>query len=193
MSSATALPSPLRPQHHASAPSPDALRLDARRLLRNARRVDPDALTRMRRLDTLASVASDAALSERVRLKHALAVVALEHGFDSWSACVHSARQPAAPDADLPRDLMYVRGHDVLLNRWFARYDEAAASRADAGGYLLPYRHQFFVCEAEGIRLLGLDPDDPDWARIGWDWVQPRDPVAWQRLHAARLRAIARG
>ena len=32
------------------------------------------------------------------------------------------------------------------------------------------------------MRELGLDPDDPDWARIGNDWVQPRDMAAHRRL-----------
>jgi len=31
-----------------------------------------------------------------------------------------------------------------------------------------PYRHHFFVAEGPAIRYLGLDPEDPDWERIGW-------------------------
>ncbi len=44
----------------------------------------------------------------------------------------------------------------------------------------------FFVTFGEAIRELGLDPADPDWARIGWDWVCPRDAEAWQRLKIKR-------
>jgi hypothetical protein len=36
------------------------------------------------------------------------------------------------------------------------------------------------------IRELGLDPADPDWERIGWDWVRPRDADAWERLKLKR-------
>ena len=41
----------------------------------------------------------------------------------------------------------------------------------------------------EAIRELGLDPDDPDWERIGWDWVEPHDPQARERLLEKRLIA----
>ena len=40
----------------------------------------------------------------------------------------------------------------------------------------------------EGVRELGLDPDDSDWARIDWDWVRPADTEAWRRdSHSAGL------
>ncbi|HEX8161140.1 MAG TPA: hypothetical protein VF538_04670 [Pyrinomonadaceae bacterium] len=68
---------------------------------------------------------------------------------------------------------MYVPQMDAVVNRWFTSYEEARASRESEGGYLLPYKSQFFVTEGEGIRELGLDPEDPDWALIGWDWVAP--------------------
>lgn len=81
---------------------------------------------------------------------------------------------------------MYMPGMDAVLNRWFTNYAEARASLEAEGGYLLPYKRQFFVTLSEGIRDLGLDPDDPDWEQIGWDWVQPKDPEAWQRLKEKR-------
>ena len=85
---------------------------------------------------------------------------------------------------------MYEVGHDVLLNRWFPSYEEARAALDEQGGYLLPFKHHFFVCEAEGIRILGLDPDDPDWELIGRDWVRPRDQEAWERLKDRRVEAL---
>ena len=88
------------------------------------------------------------------------------------------------PQAERP--LMYVPRMDAILNRWFTTYEAARASRESEGGYLLPYRNQYFVTLAEGVRELGLDPDDPDWARIGWDWVRPADAQAWERLKEKR-------
>jgi hypothetical protein len=82
--------------------------------------------------------------------------------------------------------LMYVPRMDAILNRWFTTYEAARASRQAEGGYLLPYRNQYFVTLAEGIRELGLDPIDPDWALIGWDWVHPADTEAWARLKEKR-------
>ena len=77
---------------------------------------------------------------------------------------------------------MYVPTMDAIVNRWFTSYESARASLQSEGGYLFPYGNQYFVTQGEGVRELGLDPDDPDWARIGWDWVRPLDPEARQRL-----------
>lgn len=85
--------------------------------------------------------------------------------------------------AELP---MWVPQMDVFLSRWFTSYDAARTARETDGGYLFPYRPHFFVATAEAVRALGLDPDDPDWARIGWDWVRPLDGEAWQRLRLRR-------
>ena len=86
--------------------------------------------------------------------------------------------------------MMYVPQMDAILNRWFATYEGARASLESEGGYLFPYKSQFFVTLGEGVRELGLDPDDPDWARIGWDWVRPNNAEAWERLKGKRELAI---
>jgi len=75
---------------------------------------------------------------------------------------------------------------DVLLNRWFRSYDEARAVHDREGGFLLPHKGHFFITDDEGIRILGLNPADPDWERIGWDWVRPKDLAAWTRLEEQR-------
>ncbi len=77
---------------------------------------------------------------------------------------------------------MYVPRMDAVVNRWFTTYQDAQASLKAEGGFLFPYRHQFFLTEVAGVIELGLDPEDADWERIGWDWVRPRDPEAWSRL-----------
>ena len=87
---------------------------------------------------------------------------------------------------DLP---MWVPSMDAVVSRWFTAYADARASLQAEGGYLLPYRGQFVVTTSEAIRELGLDPADSDWARIGWDWVQPRDSAAWERLRDRRAAA----
>lgn len=87
---------------------------------------------------------------------------------------------------DRSEPVMYVSRMDAFLNRWYATY-EAAREALDAdGGFLLPYRQQFFVSSPDAVRELGLDPDDPDWERIGWDWVRPADPEARERLRLKR-------
>ena len=182
-----------------TSPSPvSTYRESARRLLKDLRSGSPEtaasAATRFLGLRSFAGEGVATLLDgrDRVRLKHALAVIAEEHGHASWTAfkaAVDSRVATSTPDDGPP---MYERGLGGLLNRWFASYSEARASLADHGGYLLPYGEQFFVCESEGVRILGLDPDDPDWERIGRDWVRPQDADAWRRLCHRRRAAIDR-
>ena len=84
---------------------------------------------------------------------------------------------------------MWVPRMDAVLSRWFTSYEEARESLESEGGYLLPFRHQFFVTTSAAIEELGLDPEDPDWQRIGWDWACPADREAWERLMRKRTLA----
>lgn len=182
-----------------SPPTSSECRVRARRLLNQLRRADREeaaqAAARLRLLRSFSDERVDRILEARgsVKLKHALAVVALEQGYESWRALKEAAAEatgrapgsaPAAPDRET-----YDPRMDVFLNRWFARYGDAHASLEEEGGFLFPYGRQFFVCEEGAIRVLGLDPADPDWGRIGHDWAKPRDPEAWQRLREKRKLA----
>ena len=86
--------------------------------------------------------------------------------------------------------IWYQPNLDVFLNRWFSNYDDARSSLEADGGFLLPYRHHFFVCESEAIRAMGLQPDDPDWELTGNDCVRPSDEQAYQRLRAKRAEVV---
>jgi hypothetical protein len=59
---------------------------------------------------------------------------------------------------------------------------------SSAGGY----KTHFFVSEADVIRALSLEPDDPDWEKIGWDTAQPADLEACERLRQKR-ESVVRG
>lgn len=86
--------------------------------------------------------------------------------------------------------LWYQSDLDVFLNRWYSNYEEARAERESSGGFLLPYKRHFFVCEAEVISAMGLEPDDPDWEKIKWDGAQPVDIEAYQRLCEKRAEIV---
>lgn len=104
------------------------------------------------------------------------------------------AQQMAKPRVPTPADsgpLMYVESMDAFLNQWCSTYEEARTLREAEGGYLLPFKSQFFVTVAEGIVELGLDPDDPHWETIGWDWVRPLDSEAWELLRDKRRSVLA--
>jgi hypothetical protein len=119
-----------------------------------------------------------------VTRRDALDVVAMEAGFAGWAHLLTDCLP------EVLRVTMYTEAMSASLNRWFTRYEDAAASREAHGGVLLPYRDQFVVVAVDDVRELGLDPRDPDWERIGRDWVRPADPEARLRLARARWQAM---
>jgi len=172
-------------------------RHQAKRLLKRLRSASDlhvvAATERFRRLRSFADKSSSelSAHPGGARLKHALTVIAVENGHESWTAFKDALTTADSKPSERPSGReMYEPGLDVLLNRWFARYEEARQSLEELGGYLLPYDRQFFICEKEGIRVLGLDPDDSDWQRIAFDWVKPKDDTAWQQLERKRLAVL---
>ncbi|MDX6694911.1 MAG: hypothetical protein QOF02_2514 [Blastocatellia bacterium] len=180
-------------------PTALAYRTQARQLIKQLRSDSSEqaaaAAEQFRRIRSFSSRTVQQILEARaeVRLKHALAVVALEHGHASWRALKESAETSERPSRVVAEGReMYDRALGAFLNRWFATHEEARASLAEQGGFLLPFDRQFFICEAEGIRTLGLNPDDPDWERIGFDWAQPLDVEAWRRLKEKRERVLQR-
>jgi hypothetical protein len=85
-----------------------------------------------------------------------------------------------------PGKLWYHTYLDVFLNRWYANCEEARASLDSHGGSLLPYQKHFFICEPDVISALGLDPNNPDWEKIGCDCSNPLDADAFERLRQKR-------
>ncbi|MBW8880375.1 MAG: hypothetical protein JF615_02815 [Asticcacaulis sp.] len=146
---------------------------DAARLLKALRAGEPDAETRFGQLHE-----PPAAL----QLKHALAVVAHEAGFDSWTALKKAGD---APDFS---DIFARPGVSDSLNAWFASYDEARTYHQSHGGVLLPYRHQIFVTSMAVLIRMGFEADHPDWKAIGYDFVRPASSEAYSRIKAALLR-----
>lgn len=183
------------------SPLPETLsgcRAEARRLLKHLQGNDHEraraAAARFARLRTFADGGADGLLATRarVRLKHALAVVAEECGFAAWLELKRTL-EARVRTAVMDPPTFHSPRLDSLLNRWFRDHAEAHASLEEQGGYLLSFREHFFVTESEGVRVLGLDPDDPDWAAVGFDLVRPLDRAAYARLCARRRAAIAAG
>jgi hypothetical protein len=115
--------------------------------------------------------------------------IAKELGFASWTAA-KNAISGEKPVEDFGTLLYPRRGG--ALNSWFKTYEEAHEARALRGGYLLAYRRQFFVVDVAHVEVLGLDPADPDWDAMGFDWVRPRDFAARSRLYAKLVHRLPR-
>ncbi len=144
------------------------------------------ALTEYRRssVDELASIAPE------IQRRHCLNIIAAELGFSNWphAKSVLTGEEPIANFGDL----LCPEKCAMHLNHWCRTHEEAAAMRGETGGYLLAYRHQFLVVDRHYIRTLGLDPDDPDWDALGYDWARPRDAEARTRLYAKLVAALPR-
>ncbi|MEL6308619.1 MAG: hypothetical protein AAFQ52_10795 [Chloroflexota bacterium] len=118
-----------------------------------------------------------------VKHKDALHVIALENGYSSWAMFKQWLDQHTKQATKAPYFTdVYPRRCMRYTLEWHTDYEIASQSLGTEGGYLFPYKNQYFICSATYITELGLDPSDPDWARIGYNWVQPDDERAWGRL-----------
>lgn len=152
----------------------DRLKGRARALHRGATAQDACAL------EFLASALGPDApsLAADVRRRHCLAAVAQSLGFRGWP----HAKSVLSGEAERDRGTLMFRESSAMWKIWSASYDEARSIRDEHGGFLFPYRHQFFITDEHYLSLLNLDPEDRDWGLAGRDWIEPRDREAWTRL-----------
>jgi hypothetical protein len=165
------------------------LKAHARVLHRRATAGDPVALRRARMLSELKKL-SDDELMQQLKRRQCLSVVARQLGFVSWEharAVLSSRILPSRILSSIEQQdfgtLLYPGTCSGHYNIWSASYAEAREIRAAHGGYLLAYKRQFLIVEDGYIDSMGLDPADPDWERMGRDWVQPGDFGARERLY----------
>lgn len=125
------------------------------------------AAKRFQRLPEFEKYSLESICCAEFKHKNALAVIAQEKGFASW--------------ADLKCQLPFIRGG--FLNQWFAHYADAKFYLQLNGGFLFPYKNQFFVCDVDYVDNLGFDAKDPDWKLIGYDWENPDNKEAWWHLY----------
>lgn len=161
------------------------LKTEARVLHRTAAAGEQTALARIRKVHENPGM-DDAALSQQVKRRHCLGVIALDLGFHGWS---HAAQVLRGDDSRDFGKLLYPRGCYAHSNIWSADYKEACQIREETEGYLLAYRHHYLIVESDYIRTMGLDPDDPDWREIGFDWVKPGSLDARSRLYGKLIDA----
>lgn len=156
----------------------DHLKARARILHRHAKGGSPTALARLRRLTELTSLDDDQ-IKASVKRRHCLTAIGNGIGFDSWPETTRALSGAAGAEFGT---LLYPPGVHGHWNIWCASHEEAKKIRQSHGGYLLTYKHQFLVVDADYVSAMGLDRDDPDWAEIGRDWAEPRDRAARLRL-----------
>jgi hypothetical protein len=160
------------------------IKAHARVLQRRAEAGDAAALQRVRTARELKHL-EQAELARSIQRSHCLGVVARELGFRDWE---HARAVLTGQEMRDFGTLLYPSSCGGHQNIWSANYEEASSIRAEHGGYLLAYKHQFLIVEPHFIDSLGLDPEDPDWERIKRDWARPADLQARQRLYHRLVR-----
>lgn len=109
----------------------------------------------MDRLVKFKAAAKLHAKQNNIKIKDALEILAKEEGYSSWKKCKDEM------------DTLWYKG--AYLNHWFVRHEEAKEHQNSFGGYILPYKGQYFVVERDYIVNLGLDPDHKVWERVAYD------------------------
>jgi len=169
------------------------LKTRAEILHRRIQNNDHRAIGRLRVLPDFrrASYEQLSAATSDIQRRDCLTVIAAELGFSSWPEA-KIAISGDSPVADFGTLLYPDHRCDGHLNRWYKSYDEAAADRASSGGSLLAYKRQFVVVDQYFIESLGLDPGDPDWQALGFDWVRPQSLAARSRLYGKLVACLPR-
>jgi len=164
------------------------LKNEAALLLKHAQQSDPpldEAIARFRALSTFASLSSeDQKPIAELQLKHAMTVISVENGYESWTELKAALENEAttSPLAEV-KDQFYPMRGAAYWNNWFASYKKAKDVHKQSGGFLLPFRNQFFICEEGFVDELGIPAALPEWKEIGFDWVHPAHVKAWLRLN----------
>jgi len=115
-----------------------------------------------------------------LQLKDALDKVARLAGFPNW-------RELKAVSDET--EIFCSVQASAFWKTWYASYEEALAHlEKTPDHFLLPYRKQFFVCEIHWIEHLGIPANDADLAKVGRNFVEPKDREAMTRL-VKRIKA----
>lgn len=156
-----------------SAASPAATLTTLRRVARILQSGAPLPATLRIRYPEIASLAG----SKFAARKDALNAIAVAFEFPSWTVLKQSLE---AIDGGLHLEKSdFVAS--FLLN-WFRDHASAVEVHRETGGYLFGFRTQCVITQGKFVEVLGLDPNSPDWERIGHDTLSNRDPIALARL-----------
>jgi len=123
------------------------------------------------------------------RLRDDLDHVARDVGFAHWEHARRVLGGLAAAGDDMGT-FWHAPACQSMLSVWLSTHAEArAALQGDRGRYLLPYRRQFIVADADYVVELGLHPSDPAWGEVRRDLVAGYTSDAWLALAFQRLKA----
>lgn len=106
-------------------------------------------------------------------LKDAYAILAKTAGYRSW--------KEMKDDYEVS-DVFNPPRWSAQWKNWFNTREEALEHFNSRENYLIPFRKQFFICDENYIKALGIEMDDDDLNAVGNDWTNPQDVKSWGRL-----------
>lgn len=149
------------------------------------------AVSRFHQLGSFSLLSSsDQSAIDAIQHKHALTVIAVENGYESWADLKQALEVAASSPLAEIDEQFYPKSFTTYWNIWFAKYSQAKKVLDEGKGYLLPYKHQFFICEEHFVDSIGIPHTLPEWKLIGHDWIHPKNVKAWLRLNDIFVRAM---
>lgn len=107
-----------------------------------------------------------------IALKEAFGIIAKSQGYKSW--------KDLKDDYEIS-DLLNPPRWSSQWKQWFT--DKTDAQRfLNSKTYLIPYRDQYFICDDDYLKALGIDVTDEDLKLVGNDFTSPQNARAWIRL-----------
>lgn len=152
-----------------------------------------EAIQRFRSLPMFHSLTpDDEETIASMQLKTAFNVIAIENGYQTWTELKNELDQAAVHSTlAVINDQFYPKGLTTYWNIWFAKYSQAKKVLAEGKGYLLPYKHQYFIVEEHFVDSIGLPHTLPEWQLIRNDWIHPGNVKAWLALNSRYESVIA--
>jgi len=111
---------------------------------------------------------------KNIRLKDAYHIIASEYGFTRWEDLKRHVEK---------NDMLYRSNGIGLIHKWFKSYTEASKYQIKNSGYLLKFWADYVICGIEYIQLLELHNYSEEWETIGYNWIEPSDKQAFQKLY----------
>jgi len=160
------------------------------------KRIKNDAYSTGKSSSTLTEILKKMSVnsSSDIKLKHCLHFIALQLGFINW----HHAQEILSGDWQNNNSdqsvkncsanfgtFFYNAACGVLINEWFANYEEAKTLLEDHPNqrWLLPYKNQFIVVKKEYLALINInDEHSLYWQTIQHDLVAGYNTNSWDRL-----------
>lgn len=107
------------------------------------------------------------------KLKDTMNLIAKVSGYSSWRELKENTDKSS---------LFMPPYSGAYWKIWYSSYEDAKQHLENHSGYLIPYEKDFFICDEDFIRHLGLSPHDNDVIKTGNDWVMPKDAGAFSNI-----------